>query len=158
MLLQTGGIQLQSHGSSSAHSHEFIGNKVGPVSSPQLVKYLFRYIWPKVWNFMCFVFPFHSYNYNSDLVLHRNRIIGKLSVEFYLHLACQFLQNCSMLVFLSCLNMLWIFSTHIQIHLCTWVILKQLWLQLYLVSWLHVSILLHLPFLGYVFKITFMKY
>lgn len=40
------GIQLQSHGSSS-HSHEFIGNNVGPVSGPQLVKYLFRYIWPK---------------------------------------------------------------------------------------------------------------
>nr|CAG4639018.1 EOG090X02PU [Daphnia magna] len=35
-----------SHGSSS-HSHEFIGNNVGPVSGPQLVKYLFRYIWPK---------------------------------------------------------------------------------------------------------------
>ncbi|EFX85894.1 ABC transporter [Daphnia pulex] len=44
---RTGGIQLQSHGSSSAHSHEFIGKNVGPVSTPQLVKYLFRYIWPK---------------------------------------------------------------------------------------------------------------
>ncbi|KAI9553461.1 ABC transporter [Daphnia sinensis] len=40
------GIQLQSHGSSS-HSHEFIGSNVGPVSGPQLVKYLIRYIWPK---------------------------------------------------------------------------------------------------------------